>query len=191
MPVVVNSGTPVGSKDEWRTPPELFNLLDHEFHFDLDVAATPQNAHCTDFYTEEDNALKQPWGYFGDYDNRKTAIFCNPPFSLTGKFLVKGRQEVAQNEIICVFLIRADAVETKWWEDGVLHSSYWVDEAVLLIPSYQIRFLKPRINFLNPIGGTAKGVTFPSAVIVMSRYHFGVYWWNWKVAAKKLNLLEK
>lgn len=189
MPIVVNSSTPPESKDEWRTPPELFALLDHEFHFDLDVAATPENALCEDFYTEEDNALKQPWWYFKDFDNRKIAIFCNPPFSLTGEFLLKGRQEIAENDITCVFLVRSDGIETKWWQNGVLDGSYFIPDLEISHVAHQVRFLSPRVNFLNPVGSRVKGVTFPSALIVMGRHQPGVYWWKWKLTAKRLNLL--
>ena len=39
--------------DMWETPQELFDELDHEFHFDLDVCATPENAKCKRYYTPE------------------------------------------------------------------------------------------------------------------------------------------
>lgn len=189
MPAVVKSSTPVSLKDEWRTPPELFKLLDHEFHFDLDVAATPENTFCEDFYTKEDDALNQPWGYFKDPQNTKTAIFCNPPFSLKEEFLVKGRQEVAEFGINCIFLVPADATETEWWRNGVLESSYFTENQEVYYSAFQVRFLSPRVNFLNPLGTRVKGVAFPSAVIVMGRYEPSMYHWNWKVAAKRLNIL--
>ena len=40
-------------KDYWETPQSLFNALDSEFHFTLDVAASDQNAKCKRYYTKE------------------------------------------------------------------------------------------------------------------------------------------
>ena len=47
--------------NEWMTPKWLFNQLDNEFHFDLDAAATKENALCNKFFTQEDDALNQDW----------------------------------------------------------------------------------------------------------------------------------
>ncbi len=32
--------------DLWETPQDLFDKLDTEFHFNLDVCALPENAKC-------------------------------------------------------------------------------------------------------------------------------------------------
>lgn len=48
--------------DEWATPQDFFDKLDAEFHFDLDVCATPENAKCARYYTKVQDGLKQPWG---------------------------------------------------------------------------------------------------------------------------------
>jgi phage N-6-adenine-methyltransferase len=59
---------------DWATPDWLFNLLDAEFHFTLDAAASPHNAKCKRFWTEEENGLAQNWG--------REIVWCNPPFSV-------------------------------------------------------------------------------------------------------------
>ena len=46
---------------EWATPPEVYEPLNREFGFTLDVAATPDNAKCPRYYTREDDGLAQPW----------------------------------------------------------------------------------------------------------------------------------
>lgn len=46
----------------WETPQDFFDKLNDEFHFDLDVCATPDNAKCSNFFTEEEDGLKQNWG---------------------------------------------------------------------------------------------------------------------------------
>lgn len=35
---------------EWATPQDLFDSLDDEFHFDLDVCANSDNAKCTFYF---------------------------------------------------------------------------------------------------------------------------------------------
>lgn len=48
--------------DEWATPIDFFEALDHEFHFDIDVCATADNHKCEKYFTYEDDGLKQNWG---------------------------------------------------------------------------------------------------------------------------------
>ena len=183
MPAVVNTNTPAQEKDEWRTDPVLFSLLDMEFDFHLDAAATRWNALIPWYYTEEDDALTLPW-FIPESNIFK--VFCNPPFSRVGDFLLKGREEAAKGAI-CVFLVRADGVETKWWQDGVLSLEDDMNTRIYS-PTYQIRFLTPRVNYFRPDGSKASGVTFPSAIIVMGLYDPDVYWWKWKESA---SVLEK
>lgn len=48
--------------NEWETPQSLFDKLNSEFHFELDVCATPQNAKCPTYFTVDDNGLESGWG---------------------------------------------------------------------------------------------------------------------------------
>ena len=56
---------------EWTTPRDLFDELDREFHFTLDVASTDENALCERHYTKDDDGLIRPWG---------GSVWCNPPY---------------------------------------------------------------------------------------------------------------
>ena len=47
---------------EWATPMNLFSTLNEEFHFGIDVCATPENAKCENFFTKKVNGLAQNWG---------------------------------------------------------------------------------------------------------------------------------
>lgn len=68
----MNTSVMFSSKtDLWETPQELFDGLDAEFHFDLDVCALPDNAKCGKFYTPEIDGLSQPW---------HGTCWCNPPY---------------------------------------------------------------------------------------------------------------
>ena len=50
----------MSQRQDWETPQFLFDALDKEFGFEFDVCATPDNAKCRRFYTEEDDGLAQP-----------------------------------------------------------------------------------------------------------------------------------
>lgn len=47
---------------EWATPQKLFDDLNAEFHFTVDVAADDTNHKCPKYYTKKDDGLKQSWG---------------------------------------------------------------------------------------------------------------------------------
>lgn len=47
---------------EWETPQDLFNALDEEFHFGIDVCATAENAKCENFFSIKEDGLAQNWG---------------------------------------------------------------------------------------------------------------------------------
>jgi phage N-6-adenine-methyltransferase len=67
------------ASDEWTTPQVFWNLLDDEFNFNLDVAASAENAKCKAFLTIEDDALNVDWsmrGYCGP-----PTCWLNPPYS--------------------------------------------------------------------------------------------------------------
>ena len=48
--------------DDWETPQKLFDELNKEFRFTLDVAACTENAKCIDYYTKEIDGLSQKMG---------------------------------------------------------------------------------------------------------------------------------
>src|SRR5262252_9678676 len=57
---------------DWETPPEVFEPLDQEFHFTLDVCATAATTKCPRFFAPEDNGLAQDWG--------TDTCWMNPPY---------------------------------------------------------------------------------------------------------------
>jgi hypothetical protein len=48
--------------DNWETPQDLFDKLNEEFHFTLDVAADANNAKCKDYLDKNKNGLNWKWG---------------------------------------------------------------------------------------------------------------------------------
>lgn len=58
--------------DEWETPQDLFDKLNEEFHFTIDVCATEENAKVSKFFTKDQNGLLQDW--------TGETVWCNPPY---------------------------------------------------------------------------------------------------------------
>ena len=69
----LNTKVLFSSKEEkWATPQDFFDKLNDEFHFTLDVAASPDNAKCANYFTEEQDGLVQSWG--GAYSVVQSAL---------------------------------------------------------------------------------------------------------------------
>ena len=115
----------------WETPQNFFDLLNEEFHFDVDVCAIPENAKCKKFYTPEMDGLKQEW---------TGVCWCNPPY---GRQIGKWVEKAVKSFATVVMLLPA-RTDTKWFHDFVL-------------PYGKIEFIKGRLKF----GGGYNKRTFP------------------------------
>jgi phage N-6-adenine-methyltransferase len=137
--------------DEWKTPQKLFLELRKEFRFTLDAAATKRNAKCRRYFTKRTNALKQRWG---------GAVFCNPPYSLTGAFLRKGKDEVAIGRArVCVFLINANT------DTGYFHEMIYDRNKHKVRRGVNLRFIKGRLRFNDGKNPSMR----PSMLVIFKR----------------------
>jgi phage N-6-adenine-methyltransferase len=110
--------------DLWETPQGLFDELDAEFHFDLDVCASPENAKCERYYTTEQDGLSQDWN---------GVCWCNPPYGREiGKWVKKALMSSFGGATV-VMLIPA-RTDTKWFHDYILHRA-------------EVRYLRGRLKF--------------------------------------------
>jgi len=128
------------ASNEWATPAALFAELDREFDFQLDPAATPENAKCPAFYTMADDGLAQPWA--------PRRVFLNPPYGRQlGRWISKAKAEAEQGAtVVCVIPARTD---TAYWHDCIFGRA-------------EIRFIRGRVRF-----GDGRGnAPFPSAVVI-------------------------
>lgn len=126
--------------DMWETPQDLFDKLNEEFHFNLDVCATADNAKCAAFYGPEQDGLIQPW-----YGN----CWCNPPYGRqVGKWVKKAYDTAYVDGNLVVMLLPA-RTDTSWFHE------YIYDKA-------EIRFLKGRLKF----GGSKNSAPFPSMIVI-------------------------
>ncbi len=126
---------------EWETPQDLFDKIQDEFHLDLDVCASDENAKLPDYFTIEDDALSQDWNGH--------RCWCNPPY---GRQIEKWVKKASESDFV-VMLIPA-RTDTKWFHEYVYHKA-------------EIRFIKGRVKYLTPGHGKAiANCPFPSMIVI-------------------------
>ncbi len=117
--------------DERSTPLELFKMLDDEFHFNIDLAATEQNALCKNYYTKEYSAFQYDWVH-------PESHFCNPPYSDIFPWVAKAISSTG----LIVMILPCDT-STKWFTllwDRKLHKTH--DNVQLRFPEGRFKFGK-------------------------------------------------
>lgn len=136
--------------DSWSTPGWMFQWLHDQFDFNLDAAASPENAKCPSFYSEPDDALLKAWG--GIY---ASTVWCNPPYSNPAPWIEKALSEVAKGNAQTVVMLLPSDTSTRWFLRGA-------ESATSLL------FLVPRIKF----GGVSSSPRFGSALFVFGKSKF-------------------
>lgn len=134
--------------DLWETPQALFDKLNDEFYFGIDVCAAPENAKCKNFYTQDVDGLKQNWGGYG-------TVWCNPPY---GRGIIKWVQkahETAKSGETVVMLLPA-RTDTKWFHEYVYQKN-----------DVELRFIRGRLKF----GGAETNAPFPSVIVIFKGIH--------------------
>lgn len=132
------------------TPKFLYKYLDDTFHFEYDLAASHKNHLAPKYYTEEDNALIQPW----EPGNH----FLNPPYIINNDFSVKIDQEMLKysylpDRPLSVHLLVPSRTDTPWFHRLVP----WLND---------ITFIEGRLRFLDDDGNPAPtGAPFPSMIM--------------------------
>jgi phage N-6-adenine-methyltransferase len=137
-------------RTDWSTPQPLFDLLDREFSFEIDVCATVENAKCVRFFSPKDDGLEQEW---------RGSVWLNPPYSDTRRWLEKAWESSrAGATVVC--LVPA-STGTSWWWDFCRFG--------------EVRFLRGRLRFDD----SATGAPFASAVVVFGPgVRERVVWWE-------------
>lgn len=125
--------------DEWPTPRDLFERLDREFNFTLDVCATDNNHKCDHYFTKEQDGLSQDW---------TGVCWMNPPYGREiGRWMKKAYESSSKGAIVvCLLPARTD---TAWWHDYAMKAS-------------EIRLIRGRLKF----GDATTTAPFPSAIAI-------------------------
>ena len=137
----INEGMFTSNTDLWETPQDFFDKMNEEFHFELDVCASHDNAKCKLYFTTENNGLEQNWNEWG-----KT-FWMNPPYGRgIGAWVKKAYESSLQGAtVVCLLPARTD---TKWWHDYCMKG--------------EIRLVRGRLKF----GGSKWNAPFPNAVVI-------------------------
>lgn len=162
--------------DLWETPLWLFDILNKEFRFNLDLCATEDNAKCSEYF----NDIFQPI-YL---TNRLLqAGFMNPPYSNILPFAKKAWELSESMAVVC--LLKVDP-STKWW------AVFWDYNTHQPKAGCNVRFLNKRVKFDPPpketledylengsdkdkklarnlLDGKITTPAFPSAIVIMDR----------------------
>ena len=126
--------------DMHATPMDLFQRLNRDWNFTLDVCAIASNAKCERYFTPEMDGLKQEWS---------GVCWMNPPYGKEiGKWMKKA-YESAQKGAVVVCLVPA-RTDTAWWHDYAMKG--------------EIQFLRGRLKF----GNAKTNAPFPSAIVVFT-----------------------
>lgn len=129
--------------DNWGTPQKLFDILNDEFHFDLDVCASVENAKCSRFFTREVDGLAQEW---------TGTFWMNPPYGREIINWMKKAHEAAE-EVgatgVCLIPVRSSS---PWWHQYVHKAA-------------ELRFVERKVSFTGEI----KGVPFWGSAVVVFR----------------------
>ena len=128
-------------KQDWETPQNLFDELNKEFNFVLDVCATQENAKCDSYLDEEINGLSVNWGTVN--------CWMNPPYKNCKEWIKKASDESKKGSLV-VALIPA-RTDTKYFHQYIYNQ-----------PNVEIRFLKGRLKF----SGHKNAAPFPSMIVV-------------------------
>ena len=135
---MINSSLYSSKSCEWETPQWLFDELNTEFSFALDVCSTYKNAKCDRYYTIDDDGLAQEW---------RGVCWMNPPYGRTIGLWMQKAYESSLTGVTVVCLVPA-RTDTAWWHDYAQHG--------------ETRFIRGRLKF----GGYKNWAPFPSAIII-------------------------
>jgi len=101
-----NDGTGnISERDLWETSQDLFDLLDDQYHFEIDCCASERNTKCE--------------RYFDDFEKEKSVngvAWMNPPFTKAKRMFTHFFKLVEKG----VAIYRCDNIETKVWQDIIL-----------------------------------------------------------------------
>lgn len=126
-------------RHDWETPQFLFDGLNAEFRFELDVCAAVENAKCKEFLSVEDDGLSCSW--------EGKVCWMNPPYGRDiSRWMEKAYRESANGAlVVCLVPARTD---TAWWHKYAARG--------------EVRYLRGRLKF----AGAENSAPFPSAIVI-------------------------
>lgn len=115
----------------WATPRSLVHWAAERWGpFDLDAAASADNAVCERFIDQDADGLRQGWS---------GVVWCNPPWANVGKWVRKARAEVVAGHVDRVVMLLPVRADQPWFHHQVL-------------PFGRITWIEGRVAFVDPQG---------------------------------------
>jgi phage N-6-adenine-methyltransferase len=140
---MVDAALFTSARGDWATPRDLMaRIIERWGPFDLDPAASAENAKAPAFYDggENGDGLTDPW--FGN-------VFLNPPYGRRiGDWTRKAVEEHDEHHTLGATLLLPARPDTQWWK-------------ALWERADQVAFLVGRVTFV----GAPSPAPFPSAVV--------------------------
>lgn len=133
---------------EWETPDSLFKPLEKEFNIVFDVCATHSNTKSRKWFDRKTDALKYSWSVIPYVNNKKEALWMNPPYGRSIDNWVRKAYEEATKGATVIALLPA-RTDTSWFHNYIYNK-------------HEVRFLKGRIKFVD----AKSSAPFPSMVVV-------------------------
>lgn len=120
------------NSDNWGTPKDLFDRLNKDLKFDLDVCANKHNAKLKNYFDETINGLEQDW-----YGN----CWMNPPYSKGNQklWVLKALEEIDKDNVETVTMLLPARTDTKLYHDYIIPSLRYSDNWLC--------YLKGRVKF--------------------------------------------
>lgn len=130
-------------KQDWTTPQDLFDNLNEEFHFNIDLAANSSNTKCERFLGPGSPICED----FFKIECINDIAWLNPPY---GKDLYKWVEKAYKESLNgnTVVLLLPSRTDVKWFHDFCLKG--------------EIRFLKGRLKF----GESKNSAPFGSIIVI-------------------------
>ena len=161
--------------DYWRTPIEVFNLLNKEFNFVADMASSKDNKLCRVHYTEQNSSLDFEWAaevqnQIGNTDNKECAyVWCNPPYSNPMPWVQKAIR-AQEDGLGTVMLLNSDT-SVGWFAEALTK----VSEIHYITAEKKSngKYASGRISFIGPDGVSIKGNNKPQLVFVFNPLEVG------------------
>jgi phage N-6-adenine-methyltransferase len=145
MGKMMNKGMYTSDRGDWRTPIDLFNKLEDEFGFDIDVCASKENNLCPSYFDKENDFLKQ------DIHIPNGKCFMNPPYGRRiCDFVKHAYDQSIKNNLVFVCLLPS-RTDTRWFHEYCLKG--------------EIRFIRGRLRFDDNADPGARA-PFPSCIVI-------------------------
>lgn len=140
-------------RQDWGTPPSFISWYTERIghQFNLDAAASAENAKADHYYTIEDNSLERSW--WGH-------VWLNPPFGRElPQWLEKCAEQIKNPMVHSIHVLIPARTDTKWFHDIVMPNAYLV------------YLIKGRFNFRFDEATPGANAPFPSMLVVYRKHN--------------------